>query len=396
MKNYIPVLIILAFLASCSTKPENGYILSGSIKGKVPAKVYLQQYINGKMQVLDSANFINQEFKLKGKITEPDYYYLRLGSNENILGFFLENSKIDIIAHIDSLQKAVIIGSAIQNQYNDFKGLQNKFEKELKGIRTKYNNAETGDLKNKFRSQFDSIDNLWSSTINDFISTTSNSILAPYIIRRELIYDINLQELEEITNQLSIELKDNKYAKQVYEHISVLRKLQPGMDAPLFTQNNTESNPVKLEDYRGKYLLIDFWASWCNPCRKANPIVLKTYKRYAYKNFEILGVSMDSEKTKWLQAIENDQLPWTQVSALKGWQNPVAKLYAVNSIPHAILIDPEGKIVKRGVEAEELESILKEIFYKPPPKPIKRKVIVEDTTTVQDQTKQDQQEQLQE
>jgi peroxiredoxin len=183
-------------------------------------------------------------------------------------------------------------------------------------------------------------------------------VLAAYIIRYELVYSVDLADLEELTNALSPELKENKYAIELYSRIELLRKLQPGMPAPEFTQNDVNENPVNLASFKGKYVLIDFWASWCNPCRDANPTVVAMYNKYSKNNFTILGVSMDSKKDKWLDAIQADGLKWTQVSSLEGWENPVGKLYAVNSIPHAVLIGPDGKIIKTGVRANELDDLL--------------------------------------
>lgn len=358
MKNILLLTLIVSLLASCSNTPDDGYAILGKISGKVPAKVYLQQYTDGEMMVLDSANFVNGEFKLRGKLIEPDFYYLRIGNEKNLLGLFLENSKILVTAHVDSISKGIIEGSSIQNQYNDYKDSQALYKQELKEIYKDYKNAETTEIKDAAEAKYDSVDNIAREAALQYIETINTSILAPYILRRELIYYMDLSQLEDITNKLSPELKDNKYAKQLYEHIATLRSLQPGMPAPLFTQNDTVGNPINLADFKGNYLLIDFWASWCGPCRRANPTVVEVFNKYSPKNFTILGVSMDDDKEKWMKAIADDGLTWTQVSTLEGWGNPLAKMYGVNSIPHAILIDPEGNIVERGIHAGDLDELL--------------------------------------
>lgn len=135
-----------------------------------------------------------------------------------------------------------------------------------------------------------------------------------------------------------------------------------GAVAPDFTQNNTEGTPMKLSDLRGKVVLVDFWASWCGPCRRENPNVIKVYEKYKDQGFDVLGVSLDKKKDAWLKAIKKDELPWHQVSDLKGWKNEVAQLYSVSSIPHTLLLDKEGRILARNLRGEQLEEVLSEIF----------------------------------
>ncbi|HHM20572.1 MAG TPA: TlpA family protein disulfide reductase [Bacteroidetes bacterium] len=136
----------------------------------------------------------------------------------------------------------------------------------------------------------------------------------------------------------------------------------PGSLAPDFTMNTPDGQPLKLSDLRGKILLLDFWASWCGPCRRENPNVVAAYKKYHDKGFDVLGVSLDRDKNRWLQAIERDGLIWNHVSDLKGWKNEAAKLYGVSSIPATVLLDREGKIIARNLRGPQLEAKLKEIF----------------------------------
>ena len=135
-----------------------------------------------------------------------------------------------------------------------------------------------------------------------------------------------------------------------------------GGAAPLFSQNDPEGNPISLEDLKGKVVLLDFWASWCGPCRRENPNVVKVYDKYKDKGFEILGISLDKDKGRWLGAIEKDGLTWPQVSDLKGWSNVVGKMYGVSSIPHTVLIDEEGNILALKLRGPALEKKLEEIF----------------------------------
>ena len=136
----------------------------------------------------------------------------------------------------------------------------------------------------------------------------------------------------------------------------------PGGEAPDFTMNDREGRPVKLSDFRGKVMLVDFWASWCGPCRKENPHVVELYHHYHDKGFDVLGVSLDKTKEPWLAAIEKDGLVWNHVSDLQGWSNQAAHLYGVTSIPHTVLVGKDGKIIARNLRGEQLTAKLKEIF----------------------------------
>jgi thiol-disulfide isomerase/thioredoxin len=362
MKNLIYLFLSVILISSCSKKAENEYLIKGKISGKVPAKVYLQQYEDGEMLNIDSANYTNGTFELKGTISSPDYYYIQVGNEKDKIGLFVENSEITVTAHIDSLKNAVISGSNIQNIYDEYKEAKSGFTKQLNALYAEYKNAQTDAEKADIERRYDSIDNQQNEFVKQYVMSHGNSVITPFIINRELLYYIDLPELEKLTSSISPELKDNKYTQKLYDRISLLRSLQPGNLAPEFAQNDTVGNLVKLSDFRGRYVLIDFWASWCVPCRKANPTVVEMYKKYSTKGFTVLGVSLDNNKQRWLQAIKADGLLWTQVSSLESWKNPVAKLYGVNSIPHAVLIDPDGKIVKSGIHADELDGILQELL----------------------------------
>ncbi|MCO6485859.1 MAG: TlpA family protein disulfide reductase [Saprospiraceae bacterium] len=153
-----------------------------------------------------------------------------------------------------------------------------------------------------------------------------------------------------------------KEAQALQEKIGAKGALVAGAEAPEFSQADPEGNPVSLRSLRGKVLLIDFWASWCGPCRRENPKVRQLYDRYKDQGFDILGVSLDSDRQRWLDAIQKDGLVWTQVSDLQGWRNAAGQLYQVSSIPHTVLLDREGRIIARGLRGAALEQKLAELF----------------------------------
>ncbi len=355
MKKLIPVLLVI--FAACSTPSKDGYIIDAKINGKTPAVVLLQEYKDGEMHTIDSTEFLNGEFHFTGKVDLPYQCFLKIGSLRPF-PFFIENSEINILANIDSLDQASITGSMIQNKFDAFNGSTLSFDKEMEIIYPQLKQETDLDLKNIIEAKLDSVYDAKMNFIKNYVKNNGSCVIAPYLISRQLIHSIDLIELEELTNTISPALKESEYTQKLITRIILLRTLQPSLPAPEFIQNDVDGNPVNLADFKGKYLLIDFWASWCGPCRRANPTVVNMFKKYEAKGFTILGISMDDNKGKWLKAIEKDQLIWTQVSSLEGWANPVCKQYGVNSIPHAILIDPEGNIVKRGIHANELDELL--------------------------------------
>jgi peroxiredoxin len=197
--------------------------------------------------------------------------------------------------------------------------------------------------------------------IMKFAGEHHESVVAPYIMLRNA-WQFELPDFEEVALVLDTNLRGSKYYDDLMERVDILRAVQIGETAPEFIQNDTAGNPLSLSSLRGKYLLVDFWASWCGPCRAENPYVVEAWKKYNSKGFDVLGVSLDSKKDKWIEAIEEDGLTWNHVSDLAYWNNEAAKLYGVNSIPSNVLIDPEGIIIARNLRGEDLQQKLDEIF----------------------------------
>jgi peroxiredoxin len=198
--------------------------------------------------------------------------------------------------------------------------------------------------------------------LKSFLEQNKASFVNFFVLSQIGGYTPDVAEIEPLFQSLAPSLKNSAEGKAFAEKVVSLKAVSIGSTAPDFTQNDIKGNPVKLSSLRGKYVLVDFWASWCGPCRHENPVVVEAYNQFKDKNFTILGVSLDNAKANWEKAIAADKLDWTQVSDLKGWQNEVAALYGVQSIPQNFLLDPQGKIIAKNLRGEELKSKLGELI----------------------------------
>ena len=199
-------------------------------------------------------------------------------------------------------------------------------------------------------------------SLDSLLAAHSASPVAAYFVVKDFAYKLDLEGMKAVRAQLDASLAGSEYVNQIESMISRMEKVQVGSIAPDFTLPDVDGNPVSLSSFRGKYVLVDFWAAWCPDCRKENPNIVAAWEKYKDKNFAVLGVSLDRKRDQWLAAIEKDNLTWTQVSDLKYWDSEAAVLYCIRWIPMSFLIDPEGKIVAIGLEGEELHNKLEELL----------------------------------
>ncbi|MEI7981896.1 MAG: TlpA disulfide reductase family protein, partial [Bacteroidota bacterium] len=277
----------------------------------------------------------------------------------------------------DSADRSKITGSATQDIYKLFVTMTDDINKKMEVVYKDWKKAkETNDTVTMKRTDSisSSLDKEMKQKLLEFAKSNGKSVVAPYIIMRNS-WQFELADLETIVGTFDTSLNASSYTQSVKKRIEILKSVAIGQTAPDFTQNDTAGNPVTLSLLKGKILLVDFWASWCGPCRAENPNVVKAYNAYANKGFTVLGCSFDQNRDKWLKAVRDDKLSWTQVSDLKGWGNSAGKLYGINSIPANVLLDKDQKIIGRNLHGEELEKKLSEILgpAAPEKKPHKKK-----------------------
>lgn len=352
---------------------NNTFTLSGKTGISAPIKAYLRYGIADQV-VTDSTTVENGSFQFKGNLADPSMAQLvfdhkgaglaGLGQDPDVLTLYLEAGNI-FLATTDSVKNSSVKGSKLNAENTKYKTLVASQEKGILSSNAAYRLAPAE--KQNDQHFLDSLNNILSKYAaeerliqSDYIKQNPDSYLSLILLMQLTQPTMDIALVEPLFKALSAELKKTYAGLELKKQISTANATSIGAIAPDFTQNDVNDKPVKLSDFRGKYVLLDFWASWCGPCRAENPNVVKAYHQYKEKNFTVLGVSLDQpdKKQNWLDAIKADGLNWTQVSDLKFWENAVARQYDIRSIPQNYLIDPSGKIIATNLRGEELNKKL--------------------------------------
>ncbi len=341
------------------------YSIDGRMEGVASGKIYLSVFSPSGER--DSAEIRKGIFRFEGALSEPSPVILSLERNfinKPQFMFFVDKGKHTIELSKGNLENGIVSGSKATEEYELLKRIEKPFDEKFTSIRhLASDTSKAGRAKwGKLRAVILEGERTAQAA---FIKEHPSSPIAAWVLLR---YFSNNPDDETIFKKLyeilSPSLYYTSYALSMREKLAKIEMLSIGNEAPDFTQEDTSGVPVSLSDFRGKYVLVDFWASWCGPCRAENPNVVKAFDKYKDKNFTILGVSLDQpgKKQAWLDAIHKDGLWWNHVSDLKFWDNAVAKQYGIRAIPQNLLIDPTGKIIAKNVRGDELSKKLQEIL----------------------------------
>jgi len=355
------ILTSLLLLTGFSIYAQPKFQIKGNIANAKPNMlVFLMNGNDGKTIATDTVR--DGKFILKGTIAEPDIFQLGFVGYKEALDIFLDNDEIEITADFNQFSAAMITGSAVESDYQQFKSTFNPIRDRLNYLVQQINPE-----KNRFKR--DSLIQLYELSKGKvlqeatlFAKEKPGSPVSSFVLFAISPLLNGNDDLEQRYTALSPSAKKGTFAKMIEQTIAEANLNKVGTVALDFSQKDTLGKVVSLKSFRGKYVLIDFWASWCGPCRAENPNLVAAYKQFSSKNFTVLGVSLDDNKISWMNAIRKDKLTWTQVSDLQSWNNQVAQLYKIRSIPANYLLDPNGTIIARDLRGEELQIKLKELL----------------------------------
>ena len=365
MKKLLIIVLAFAGLLSCA-KPE-GFVINGQIKGKESGDITLMKYADGKWITEDSAKIEKGKFVLKGKTELPELRVISMGPQTVVAQFFAENGKVTVSADADSLNKTEVKGSKSNDEFTILTKELINISKETQGLQQKYSEAmQSGNEDGMKKAQIDYEAMMGNQAVytKNFIRDHPKSTVSPFVVFMQVSQGqpATAHDIDTLVAFLDPSIHTSVYVTELKKLADKMRITDVGVLAPDFTLNTPEGTPLALSSLRGKIVLLDFWASWCKPCRQENPNVVKVYNQYKDKGFDILGVSLDREKESWLKAIADDQLTWHHVSDLKYWQSEAAVKYNVQGIPFTLLLDKEGKIIGKNLRGDELAQKLAELL----------------------------------
>ncbi len=354
-------------LQSCNTPEQGNAVIRGNIEGIEEAgEIYLYKVTN-KVVPFDTAEISSTgAFEMVSQIDHLGFFRLGFSQNQNYLSLVVgPDDEITVSGNYGGLEgKAQIEGSDETLVLQEYFASQSKFQNTVDSLRREMQYAQQNQNSINYRNaliHYRMFEQSNEQKIKAFLNENSDKVAALAALTH-LNPEKDYELFDEVLTELEPKLKENPIYSKLKKQVDNLAQTQVGAQAPEITMTGVDGETIKLSSFKGKYVLIDFWASWCKPCRIENPNVVKMYNKYKNRDFEIFGVSLDEERRKWVEAIRQDGIEWVQVSDLNGWNNEAAQTYNVNSIPETVLVNPEGEIIARGLRGRDLEEKLEKLL----------------------------------
>jgi peroxiredoxin len=373
MKKLLVLIIALSVLISCNKAGENEFFVTGTIKGIADGtSVILEvQDETGQLKPIDTVKLEKGKFTFKGNAKEPDMHLISIETVQGKIPFILENGDIEMIINKDSINITKVTGTYNNEELNSYKdkgaAIQKKmmkFQKDNTAIMQEAQQKQDTVAMNKLRKEYSKFQEEFATQSENYVNTHPKAFISALII--EGMFNQMTPDIAKITkyyNGLDKSVKDTKHGKKIKKNLDALSKpvatvapIEIGTIAPDFSAPNPDGKVVSLKESKGKVTIIDFWASWCKPCRQENPNMVALYKEFHPKGLNIVSISLDEKAEEWKKAIANDKLTWTNISNLKDFEDPIAVQYAIKLIPSTIIIDASGKVIAKDLRGAELKA----------------------------------------
>ncbi|MEO7924987.1 MAG: TlpA disulfide reductase family protein [Chitinophagaceae bacterium] len=366
MKKIVLFLLLCPFIVFAQpVKPKpvaKGFTIEGKMEGYADG-TQIRLYKSGENIEMTSAKLLKSKFVLKGSLPEPTLCFLMIGDRKPV-EVFVENTVISVKGKKVEPPVYDIEGSPSHKVFAGFIKTFLPLAQQLNTLANSINTTMPGAERDALMTTYTNLQENLQKEIDKLVVDKPKSPVSAFVLNATYQFNEDIIVLERRFNLLDASVRNSETGKSLEQFIAEKKIGAVGTQSLDFTQPDTTGTPVSLSSFRGKYVLVDFWASWCGPCRSENPNVVENFNKFSSKNFTVLSVSLDrpGQKDKWLDAIKADNLNWTHVSDLQFWSNAVAQLYHIQSIPQNILVDPDGKIIAKNLRGPALQAKLCELF----------------------------------